>query len=98
MMVFVQRDRWCLLLVLPCWVEGQWEKPLVGLKIGGESEGPGGLGEIDRALQLWGCWGPWASLLARRNCRVGPLVKCLPGVERRLLVVGEFLARIECLG
>ena len=47
MMVFVQRDRWCLLLVLPCWVEGQWEIPLVGLEIGGEPEGPGGLGEID---------------------------------------------------
>ena len=39
-----------------------------------------------------------APLLARRHCRVGPLVKCLPGVERRLLVVGEFLARFGCLG
>ena len=68
------------------------------LKVGGELGGPGGLGEIDRALQLWGCRGPLALLLARRHCRVGPLVKCLPGVERRLLVVGEFLARFGCLG
>ena len=60
------------------------------LKVGGELGGPGGLGEIDRASQLWGCRGPLAPLLARRHCRVGPLVKCLPGVERRLLVVGSF--------
>ena len=98
MMVFVQRDRWCLLLMLPGWVGSQWDIPLEGLKIGGEPGEPGGLGEIDRALQLWGCRGPWAPLLARRHCRVGPLVKCLPEVERRLLVVGEFLARFGCLG
>ena len=71
---------------------------MVGLKVGEEPGGPGGLGKIDRALQLWGCRDPWALLLARRHCRVGPLVKCLPGVERRLLVVGEFLARFGCLG
>jgi len=68
------------------------------LRVGGELGGPGGLGEIDRASQLWGCRASLAPLLARRHCRVGPLVKCLPGVERRLLVVGEFLARFGCLG
>jgi hypothetical protein len=97
-MVSEQRGRWCLLLMLPCWVESQWEIPVVGLRVGGEPGGPGGLGEIDRALQLWGCRGPWAPLLARGHCRVGLLVKGLPEGGRRLLVVGEFLARFGCLG
>ena len=47
MMVSVQRDRWCLLLMMPCWVGSQWEVPVAGLKIGGESGGPGGLDEVD---------------------------------------------------
>jgi hypothetical protein len=97
MMVFVQRDRWCLLLVLPCWVEGQWEIPLVGLKIGGALGGPGGLGEIDRALQLWGCRGLWSPLLARRHCRMGPLEVGLPVGGRRLLVVVGLLGVAEPL-
>jgi hypothetical protein len=41
-------------LVLPCWVESQWEIPVVELRVGGEPGEPGGLGEIDRALQLFG--------------------------------------------
>ena len=75
-MASVQRGRWCLPLLLPCWVGSQWEIPAVGGPEG-KPGGHGGLGEIDQALQLWGCRGPWAPLLARRHCRVGPLVKGL---------------------
>ena len=92
-MTSVLRGRWCLLLTLPCWVESQSEIPewWVGPEIGGEPGGCGGLGETDRALQMWGCRDPWTPLLAMRHCRVGSL----PGMEHRLLLVGSLCPSLD---